>query len=735
MKKTIFPIFFCLLPLLLFAEPAVSLQPQDILKEYEVLEEYFPRQEGSPAEKKVVEYIEGVLKERRIDFEKFDFNSSDTVHSFSECLSVTLQGTKRDTLFFIIPLNHPRNSEKTKSGIINIVLGLSLIRQFSQTMPPVTIRFLFMGGEYGETDQYPLGSKLYLEDFSPDYPVFFLYLNLRTIPGRIAINGGGNGIVTPHWLINICSESLKKADIPFLIRGNKNQIFRMGFSQEKPPIEPYLKARFPAVILEGEHGELSPSKKAGWITGFITFAETMVEEYREGIPEAWDQHYLFFQLFDFYLIIREEWLVLSTIIIFGIFFIYLLVYSHKIKLILKHTFRYSYLFPLMIGLAWLFFLLATLVIHGILTLKNDPSLWKTYPFLFFLCKIMIVLLFFLISLKIIRLFPLPMNRSFFSTAAIMFLFLDIIILALINISFMYYFLWVFAFTLGAVLVRNKIVKSIMLLISPYWIVKFFIDFFILMPEPLLCRAVLLSLIEGNLFLSLFTLPFLCLIIYWILNFFPARHKKSVIKYNLATLLLAVSLTGVIGFFLLFPSYTDTNPQPVTARTILDFEHLTHRIEISSPSMLGEISVWDDKGFFSFNTTSNRYIIPRKNIPDLLSVTTTETSFLDRKNVEFTLRPKGNPYRVQLTIRSEKEFTLYDSNYPVQRKQKGLEYDILIGVNPPSPLPIFLTLPKGLSCRFFISIDYMNIPFRFIVLGKNKNIRTILTLTQQFDIET
>lgn len=736
MKKFISILLMLLLTHLLFTQ--ISLPPRYdlVLEILSDLENFFPRYEGSAAEKQVINYIENKLSYLNIPYSKDDFAGSDSFHSFSESIRVTIQGSKNDSIIFLIPINHPLDAEKETDGLINIALGLTFITHYSAKKPLVTLQFVFLGAEYGDGVLYPLGSTLYLDDFCPDYPVMLLYFSFKNIPRRIIVGGAGQGRITPYWFTIRCSKALKEANVPFLISGNKNQIFRLGLAEGKTSIEPFLKARYPSISLSSLSGiarQLSKSEKENWIFSFCTFIDILIQKSKQGIPEYWDQHYLFFQIYDFYLIIRENIILIVFIIVFGIVIIYALLYHNRIRTNIRNLIKHIWVVPLFFAATFVFLFLSTLVLQGILQLRLDFSLWEAYPFLFLVLKLALSILIFIFCLKFFRFIPIPMKRRFYATLTIFLLLINIFFISFINISFVYYYLWAFCFIFLAFLFKNRIIRLILILPSPYWIIKLVLDFFIFIPEPVFCRVVLFSLFKGNIIITLLMLPFICLIVNIFLFFFPARHKRSRVQYNavflffgLLTLILAAS-----AFFI--PHFSENRPQEVTVQNIIDFENHTNQIEIDSPSPLGELSIWDEHTVFNLNTTSRKYIIPKKNIPDLLTIETAHTSFFDRNNVIITIQPDGTPNKIYFTVHADKEFTLYDSTFPFKKMENGKDYEIQIGAYPPSPLEIQLTLPKNLSYEFSIHIDYVNIPFRFKAFGKNKQIKTLLTLKKQVSL--
>ncbi|MBN2532229.1 MAG: hypothetical protein JXB88_05025 [Spirochaetales bacterium] len=733
MKKDILILLMLLLTAFLSAQTSLPPRPDLTLTMLSDLDIYFPRYEGSGAEKQVIRYIENTLSYLNLPYSKDDFSSSNSFHSFSESIRVTIHGKEKDSIIFLIPLNHPLDAEKETDGLINIALGLTLITHYSSRKPPVTLQFVFLGAEYGDSSLYPLGSTLYLDDFCPDYPVMLLYFSFQNIPKRIIVGGAGQGRIAPYWFTIRCSEALKKADVPFLISGNKNQIFRLGLAEGKTSIEPFLKARYPSLSLSGMASRLSLSEKKNWIFSFCSFIDILINKSSQGIPEYWDQHYLFFQLYDFYLIIQENIILIVFIVISGIAIIFTLIYYSKIKSNIINVIRYTWVAPLIFAVAFLLLFFSTLIIQGILQLRQDFSFWEAYPFLFLILKGAIALLLFIFCLKLFRFIRLPMKRNFYATLTIILLLINIFFIALINISFVYYYLWAFCFIFLAFLFKNRIIRLILILPGPYWIIKLVLDFFIFIPEPIFCRIVLFSLLKGNILISLLLLPFITLAITVFLSFFPARHKRSRVQYNATTLFFIVVNLVLILTLLFIPHFSENRPQEVTVRNVIDFEDLTNQIVIDSSSPLGDVTLWNEQVVFNFETTSRKYILQKKYIPDLLAIDMVHTSFFDRNNVIITIRPEGTPNKIFLKVHADKEFTLYDSNFPFKKTGNGEDYEILIGAFPPSPLKITLTIPQDLSCVFSIQVDYVNIPFLLKASGKNKQIKTILTLKKQVSL--
>ena len=692
---------------------------------------FFPRPEGSSNEKKVLEYIENKLTADKIEFSRFEFNNSINYHSFSSSLIVKLKGNSSDTLLITIPLNHPVSAQSKSDGSINISLGLALINYFKNKKLPLSIQINFMGAEFGKSADYPLGSTLFLEHFFPDYPVMQLYLNLDNIPRRLLIKSGGNKIVSPDWMITRCAQALRSVEIPFLLRGNENQLFRLGLSTEKNNSEPYLARDFPSLSFEGEYASLTETERRNWLFNFISFFDTFLEKFSGGIPEEWDRHYLFFQVYDFFLIINEKNYVIAIILLFFSIAVYILIYSRIFKRILFVLLRNLWIIFVIFILLFLYLQAASLILGGISYYKVNIDLWQSNPLLFLLLKVCLVLFFFSLTRNLLKFIPFIDYYNYYSSAGFFLLFIITLVVMFINISSAYYILWAFLFFMLSNIMKKMVLKILAFLVSTYWIAKSVIELFIL-KQPLFCKALLLSSVTDTLIIAVFLLPFILQVI--------ALLKKAYFNlvenlHFLTILILLLASLGLGLYFAVFIGHSEENLQTVSVKDLVDTDTGANTIELTDISPLGLINLWINNDYYYIDTRATRYIIPLQFIPDLMKIENTQQAFLDRKNITLSLTAKRLPVKVNLLITSEKEFTLFDSNFPFRRRQMGTAYEILIGVNPPNPLPIQLTLPAGHTFQLQFNVEYTEFPFRFEVTGMNKEFDSKLILKKTLKIET
>jgi hypothetical protein len=719
---------------LLFFAGSVALFSQSVLDDYYTIRSMYPRLEGSEGERQLLEFIEQRLEYLRIPYSHLDFNESDKNHSFSSCLVADVRGEREDTLILAVPINHPPEIERQFDGSINVALALGILENISRKTPPLSLKILFLGAEYGQTSDYPMGSRLFLRDFFPDYRVMCLYLNFKRIPSRLYLRGGARGIEAPYWLLDRATDALEKTDLFFLIRGNENQIFRIGLTSERTIVEPFLEADYPAVSFEGEYAELDPLQQENWIFSFNLFMSEFLKAFTNGIPETWDRHYLFFQARGFYFSISEEVYLIILLIVLGGILVYGLVATRRLRKYLRILAHNIWALPLFFVFIFALLFLSTWLIEGILRARNMILLWEELPLLFLVFKLAVPLAMFFILLSVVKRLPIPRRGSFYSAGALLFLLLDIVVLAVINISFTYYFLWAFTFALLFSAVAYRPLKVLLFLASPYWIVKTIVELFTL-PRLEFCEILLLSKIGGNLLLTVILIPFILMFIRLKFIFPPVRITSNKLRSRMTAGAFAVILVGLLITFFVYSPYQEQQPQPINAVYVIDEVQQEEYLQLSSPAPLRNMHAINGNAKISIDTRSRLYRLPLFDHGEYLKTRISSVGFLDRKNVSLILDPWSEPYRVALRVSSDQEFVLFDANFPHMRTPGGKEYTILIGVNPPVPLDVQLTVPRNRTFTIEVSLEYLQPPEGCALTGNHVSVSNRLKFRKNLQLET
>ncbi len=703
MRKILVLALLSALPSFVFSQSAPEAPPDDTSNDLRAISSLYPRLEGSAGSTRALAYIESRLGAYGIPYSTFDFSQSDFEHSFSSCIRVDIVGSSRDTMIIAVPLDHMPDAAPGMDGAVNIALALGLLRQMKAAPPPVSVTVLFLGAEFGSTPDYPLGSNLFLSDFQPDYRVAVLYLNFRAVPSRVLVRGGGTGIVSPYWLMNRSVEALRQSKVPYLLRGYENQVFRLGLAGEPTIIEPYLRAGYPAISLEGEYGAVDPALIGERLSSFDTFFSDFLNADSGRIPEEWDRHYLLFQEGSASLIVTEKAYIGILLAAVTAILLYSLVLRKGLRKYIRTLLRNGWSILPVYAIPFLLLLIATFALEGILALRLFPSLWTYVPMTFLLLKLALPLGLYSAFFPLLRGVRFSRNGSFYSAASIFFLLADILVVAAINISFSFYFLWAFVFVLLATLSRNRWAKLLLFLPASFWGVRGLIEVFF-MPALPFCHFILLSPIRGNLLIAGLILPFVLFIIRLGLLFRgPGILRRGTRSPLFAGVFSAASLALIVTL-VLFSPFTADHPQPVSVTQTIDEASRTNAVEMDSPAPIGAIVVRDANGEERLEVRQSRRVLalPPRDVP--ISVAVRESEFLHKKNLLLDVSSGANPRSLSAKLSSPDEFILLDCSFPFIR-ESAHDYRLLIGAFPPDPLPIQLTLPSGMTFTLTLTMDF------------------------------
>ena len=693
---------------------------------------FHPRAEGSRGEKEVIEFITTTLSEGDIDYTTSDFSGMTGAHSFSQSISAFLRGHLPDELIIVAPLNHSEEAISGKDGSLNLALALALALHLKEIVLPVSLRFLFLGAELGEEPSYPMGSQQFLDSFFPEAPSVALYLFYEDFPVRTLIRTGDRNHVSPYWLTERCSSAMDNAGHYYLVRGNENQFYRLGITENPAPILPYLANDYPALSLHGSEGVLPMEERGRWSESFFNFISGFVYAGEGGFPTAWDRHYLFFQAKSFSLIIREGIYIILIIVVLVAMVLYPLAFPDRIKRYTRSVARSFWFLPFLLALVFGLLILGTLFVDAIARIKGSPDGWQSRAFPFFALKISTAIFVFALMYRFIRRIPFPRRGRFYSSAALLVLFLDILILGAGNISLAYYTVWACIWTFLFTLFRWRWAKIVCILVSPFWFLKAAYDVFTL-PAFEVAEQMLLSRISGNLVITFVLFPFLLLLIRIDFMFRHPTQKTRRIFISAVFSVLGVICVGLSTYLLFYSPYSQDNPQPVVVTEEMDFSRNEASIVVQGSGRLGAIEISGPYADLDFSTKERQYASPMRMDPSLLTTEESIVKFLGRKRITVTIEPIGIPTIIGFTIRSSEEIVIYDSNFPFSF-QEPKHATIHIGRYPPVPLIVEFTIPESQRGSSEISVRYSNPPTDLILRGRNISFGREMILRDSFRLE-
>ncbi len=715
MKRTL---SMCLLILFsaqfLTAQNIIRTPMGEILDDLVYFSSLHPRLEGSKQEKSAYLYIKSVIDELNVSYSEHNLGDLKDNHSFSSSIIVDIPGKRGDTLNIIVPIDHEPGLSADADGSVSLALGLSLVREFARRNPDISLRILFLGAEYSGREFSQLGSEEFLKEFYPESPQSFFYLDLKRIPGTISLRAGGEGIVAPYWQVRRAVSALESSGLNYLFKENENQIHRLGMWGSSTRINPYLQAGYPSLILQGDDYGSAPAI-VPWITGFYSFIFDLIDNNKEGFPEQWDRHYLYFDFFGKPVSIGEQayLFLLLTVIVAPL--IYPFFIPRKFNRYLKTLGKNFWDIPVLLLLILLFLIIGTYGVQLILLIRGFPTLWQHTPLIVFLIKASIALILFFLFFGLLKKIRFSQNSTFYSSSALFMILLAILTVSVLDISMTYSLLWAFTFSFLFSIVPNKYTKAVMLAFSTLLVIKTLSNVFAQGADRVI-EYLILSPFSGNMFLSLLILPFLLMLIR--LDFLfrhPTLMRQKVLIRNAAIIFSSITMIGVLYLFGFNP-YSKSNPQPVSVQEVVDTSTGQSRIRVSSPAEIEALILSSgDIGQKVISNTREENLL-RQTDETYLDIDISLEKFLDRDRFLIFLNSQNTPESIEIRFSGNSDFLVYDIDFPYTLTADHMGAIVHIGHNPPLPLQFEAVFLSGTADTMKISAGY-NGPFKDLgVLG-------------------
>ena len=409
-----------------------------IINDIDNFSKLFPRIEGSVNEQQTINYIISRLDSLGADYSITDFKEAEGFHSYSSYIDVVVRGRSDNTLITVVPLDLKDSVTDRFSGCWPIAAALCAIEHFLTEQPPVSMRFLFLGGEQG-TSGSPLGTRYFLEQFYSETPTAFIYLNIEKVPSALRIRSGADGFSSPYYLFKLVLDSLSTADIPWFHSNSESILFRLSSVGTESLIKEYLRQGYPAVEIRTHSADGDMISD----TQVINFYHAATKRLSNKISEEWDVHYIFG---------ISEWnYIIIYIAVIGLLMVYPIFRRKHFGWYMHTLMKNFWSLPLLFAFTFGLLAISSLITGSLLSLIDFPELWKYKPLSVFMLKINIALFFYTISFRFISRLPFSRRGSFYSISAIFFLTAGLFVLTWLDLSLSFFALWplllIFLFTI------------------------------------------------------------------------------------------------------------------------------------------------------------------------------------------------------------------------------------------------------------------------------------------------
>ncbi len=699
----------------LFADKLSDYSYYHILNNLNTFSSFFPRTENSPGEKSALDFIETRLKEKDIDFKKYDLSESETVNSWSATIDIRFPGKSGNEIFLIFPLNHPENAIPGRDGSANLASALFLAEELKNSELPQTVHIIFMGAEYGSSSLYPMGTRDYLSNYFPELNSAFFYFNFMDFPVDIKVDYSGTGAITPLWLLRKSISAINSSGTGYSVDWGINLINKLKLNDESYPIDPYLENNYPAILFEGRYsGFYNPDRDR--INALQNFLSELIYKGGGLIPSSinWDSHYLFLKIKETEFFISETNYVLFLLIMISLIIFYPFAAGKRFKKYIKTIFHHFWNIPVIFGVMFFLLWVSTIIINTILKIQSFPSLWSIVPFRFLSLKLTVAFLIFLLTLRLFKGIHFSRRGTFYSAAAMIFIIADMFILISVDIAFSYYILPVFIFVFGFTIFRNKWIKLLFFILSTLVFAGGTINIFLLQAEKVI-NLILFSPVKGNLLITANIIP-LALMVFR-LQFLFHQHNKKRTKILIAGSDIILALISVALFINLasFNPYTNGKLQPIEIIEKTDINKNERKVSFRSPTAPGKLTYSTETTETTITIPDSEYTVSLKSTENFPVITLRKSSFLNRSGYTVFIDTGEKAVHIRAKLTGSKELLLFDSNFQTSTPDSNTIL-FLIGTNPELPMTLNFTLPDDYTGELTVSVEFSRYPSMIRILS-------------------
>jgi hypothetical protein len=652
MKKIFLVIFLLSVAILLFS------QTEDFspIKDYKILmQKYFPRDENSPEERELIEYIKLFCDYNDLNYKITKIDNQQNIIANSYNIEIYINGSDKSKgkLIVFCPLNSAIINQKYCDNSISLQTVFDLITRCTYYSFDKDIVFVLSGANQSIKGRY-LGAEYFLENSDDLSSSFVTIIDIMNFKSKIRISGSINKqAISSEILKKFFKINKKEYGIYF----NRNEIYRsrFGIKKEENIVALFLKQKIKAVMFynydERYNEEIFfDSDYEKKISEF--FYLWLLELDKTVIPFNTDFHYTYFNFFGLNIFISEFIQLLIYIVAFFLIIISRLVVpafkKFHLKLLMDNAIYFIVLF---LG----YFILSLLPLFVFMPMSVFTESAKAYlnaTIIYFLniffIPLLILYILFDYSKKIFK----TTHSYVYIYGAFIFCVLNFIIFFLIDISIAIIYLWaIIILTISQFFNKKSGIKYLLYFISSIGLLILLFDL------AFFDNAVMIASINPfviNFIFVLMTYPFMLLMLRGIIIFI---YKNIVIKKNNIVITAFSIIIISIVILIIISIFTEQKKDVLRAKLICE----------------------QNKNISFLNLESN---LPIGNLY-LESGIKTESIYIARQKKDFIVYARKKPYSIDYNVNIN-----YYSNHFVFliNSDKMIEYSKMYLVVPKDSLP-------------------------------------------------
>jgi hypothetical protein len=599
-------------------------------------------------------------------------------------------GAERDALVLALPLFGSGDSGAERYDIAEALL---LLEKLAARPLAAEIRVAFLGSEYSRLRAdidapRQSGLKDLLNLYSETAKL--IYLDIPAAPGTLVIHNGSQGDLSPLEMIRPFSALCEAEELPYDFSVHFNELYKLALAGETGPLEIAQDRDFPSFLVKGQPGPpLARGKLADLIYRYL---ETL-----ESAPPDMDYHYSLFYIPGKTSYLSETAMVFVFLAAAALTLFILLVYSIVNRPLLMLQWEVFFKRFWIVGLL---FLLLSVSLFGAelwsILVKRILGLQDQGDTLLTALKILCAAALYTVLVPYFSRLEVPRKGNYFGSAAVLLSIAGSLIALVLDLSFVFLFLWACLFALLGSLFKKAPLVVICAILTPLQILAALIE---------LARGGHTRIFDlvgsGNIYVTFYTALILlpCFLLLHRAGWLSERSKtkkllntakiKSKLKFIKRKRLIAAGAS-----LLLFFSWG---------------------LWLSRSG--GEKPVWEtveDDGSF-------------------LAVKAESRVFLDRRIIGLTLEAGEVPGLFTVALESPEPLIVYDTSMPYRFSQDNRSVSFILGEAPNNPFHAEFVLPQNFSCNIRAGALYdapvQGLSHRTGTAGYTLTVERVLALTE------
>ena len=578
-------------------------------------------------------------------------NNSDSIFSYlqEEGLApyILLNRTQSKDFPYNICLDFPSISPLDPSVLVitipqdDVPFFIDSIVQFAKELKnfarETEVIIVFTAGDTAYLPPYislpaPTGKKTFLENIDTSQKIATIMLQKAPASQKteVSVVAGINRKTTPPWMLSDFFNAARKTGLKTEIYGGNVTAYRLGIIHTNMSLFQFFSAQIPAILLQCTNADVCKVLPA------------FLDNLEQTRSRVWDNHYGLFMLKDKMFFVSEPIflvLLILTALVILLFFCLFSFFREKTRALhLPDLKKIWFLIPLLVLITWLFLL------AGQIITKKVYHQWFTYPLNGTLFKLSVTILFMAAASFLHKRLHFSTNDYIYAWLSNIISFVNLFLFASLELSLITFFSIQFLIYFFASYMR----KTRYLLLSALLLTLTYIPFFISIhniPHDLIYFRFINASVYDNLLIAFFLVPIEFM---WIRILVRLRLIGNNARFSFPFIIVTVILLsagGIAGAYFIKPTEQETDIISVTECT-------------------GKISC-----------------------------TTDRKSFLDRSRIELKLSTELEPVKTEVSVASNADITIYDSNFPFANNEKQNRTDFLLDEFPPNPLHIVYTCEK------------------------------------------